>query len=223
MKNVRPDSHPRSYSVISRRVRQGIKPATTDLGWGRPLTRQADLLDRLATMDECADLSLAVRQVTLAVQRYRLRAARACFDMGATEMMALSQLYTEGPCTPTALAEFLSLTTASVTALLDRLERAGHVTRQRHPTDRRRLLVELNPNARATVAAMFAYTGQAAAHAAQPLSKTELAAVKRFLHDLVDAYDRIDPLAGLQDDPTGGDEHPTDTPPRATPPRRLRV
>ena len=158
-------------------------------------------------MDDHADLSLAVRQVTLAVQRYRLRAARAGFDMGATEMMALSQLFTEGPCTPTALAEFMSMTTASVTGLLDRLERAGHIVRRPHPTDRRMLLIELNPNARATIAAMFAYTGQATARAAYPLSGLELAAVNRFLHDLVDAYDRIDPLAGLQDAAPAGGAH----------------
>jgi DNA-binding MarR family transcriptional regulator len=144
-------------------------------------------------MDEYGDLSLAVRQVTLAVQRYRLRAARAGFDMGATEMMALSQLFTKGPCTPTELSAFLSMTTASVTALLDRLERAGHIERRPHPTDRRRVLVELNPDARATITAMFTFTGQATARATRSLSGSELAAVKRFLKDLVDAYDGIDP------------------------------
>ncbi len=159
-------------------------------------------------MDENADLALAVRQVTLAVQRYRLRAARAGFDMGTTEMMALSQLFTGGPCTPTALAEFLSLATASVTALLDRLERAGHIVRCPHPTDRRRLLVELNPNARATIATMFTHTGHATASAARSLSTAELAAVKRFLHDLVEAYDRVDPVAALRNDPTADDGRP---------------
>lgn len=159
-------------------------------------------------MDENADLSLAVRQVTLAAQRYRLRAARAGFEMGATEMMALSQLFTEGPCTPTALADFMSMTTASVTALLDRLERAGHIVRCPHPTDRRRLLVELNPKAHATITAMFTYTGEATARAAQTLNSAELAAVKRFLHDLVEAYDRTDPLAGLRDVPATGEKRP---------------
>lgn len=158
-------------------------------------------------MEDYAELSLSIRQVTLAVQRYRLRAARAGFDLGATEMMALSQLFTAGPCTPTALAEFLSMTTASVTGLLDRLERAEHLVRRRHPTDRRSVLVELNPHARDTIAAMFTYTGQATARAASPLSSSELAAVKQFLHDLVQAYDLTDPLTGLQDAPTTDVEH----------------
>jgi len=163
-------------------------------------------------VDEYANLVLAIRQVTLAVQRYRLRAARAGFGVGATEMMMLSQLYTTGPCTPTDLAEFLSITTASMTALLDRLEAGGHIVRRRHPTDRRRILVELDPQARATLAAMFAYTGEATASAASSLSTAEVAAVQRFLAELVNAYDRVDPVAGFrgrseadrQDDPCSG-------------------
>lgn len=153
-------------------------------------------------MDEYKDLVLAIRQVTLAVQRYRLRAARTGFGVGATEMMTLSQLYTAGPCTPTDLAEFLSITTASMTALLDRLEAGAHVVRCRHPTDRRRLLVELSPQARTTLAAMFAYTGEATAAAAGSLSTEELGAVRRFLDELVEAYDRVDPVAGFRASPT---------------------
>ena len=155
-------------------------------------------------MDEYRDLVLAIRQVTLAVQRYRLRAARAGFGVGATEMMTLSQLFATGPCTPTDLAEFVSITTASMTALLDRLEAGGHVVRCRHPSDRRRLLVELSPEARATLAALFAYTGEATASAAGSLSTEELAAVRRFLSELVDAYDRVDPVAGFRSKPAPG-------------------
>ena len=80
-----------------------------------------------------AELALAIRQVTLAVQRFRLRAARAGLDVGANEMMALAQLFTVGPCSPTELAAFLSMTTASVTNLLDRLQRAEHVVRRAAP------------------------------------------------------------------------------------------
>ncbi|WP_082822783.1 MarR family winged helix-turn-helix transcriptional regulator [Microbacterium sp. T32] len=43
--------------------------------------------------------------------------------------------------TPADLARHLGLSTASITALLDRLERTGHVRRERHPTDRRKILV----------------------------------------------------------------------------------
>lgn len=150
-----------------------------------------------------AELALAIRQVTLAVQRYRLRAARAVFDVGASEMMALSQLFTVGPCSPTGLAAFLSMTTASVTSLLDRLQRAGHVVRRQHPSDRRKVLVELTPRSRETLTAMFAFSIAATAHAARSLSPSELGIVLQFLHGITHAYDRTDPVAGLPDDYVG--------------------
>ena len=150
-----------------------------------------------------AELALALRQVTLAVQRYRLRAARAGFGVGANEMMALTQLFTVGPGNPTELAAFLSMTTASVTNLLDRLQRAGHVVRRPHPSDRRKVVVELTPRARDKMAAMFQFTGAATAYAARSMSPSELGNVLRFLHDVTEAYDRIDPLAGLPDDVVG--------------------
>ena len=150
-----------------------------------------------------AELALALRQVTLAVQRYRLRAARAGFGVGANEMMALAQLFTVGPCNPTELAAFLSMTTASVTNLLDRLQRAGHVVRRPHPSDRRKVVVELTPRARDKMAAMFQFAGAATAYAARSMSPSELGNVLRFLHDVTEAYDRIDPVAGLPDDFVG--------------------
>jgi DNA-binding MarR family transcriptional regulator len=52
---------------------------------------------------------------------------------------------------PTAIAERLIVTTASVTSLLDTLERRGLVERQPDPTDRRRLLVMITPDGQALV------------------------------------------------------------------------
>lgn len=55
------------------------------------------------------------------------------------------------PLSPTTLAERLIVTTASVTSLLDTLERRGLVQRRPDPTDRRRLLVALTDDGRALV------------------------------------------------------------------------
>src|SRR5512133_4200338 len=120
-------------------------------------------------VEDSAELALALRRVTLAVQRYRLRVARAGFDVGASEMMALAQLFTAEPCSPTGLAAFLSMTTASVTSLLDRLQRAGHVVRRPHPSDRRKVLVELTPRARNMMTVMFTVASTATASAARSL------------------------------------------------------
>jgi DNA-binding MarR family transcriptional regulator len=55
------------------------------------------------------------------------------------------------PISPTPIAERLLVTTASVTSLLDTLERRGLVERQADPSDRRRLLVALTDEGRASV------------------------------------------------------------------------
>jgi DNA-binding MarR family transcriptional regulator len=55
------------------------------------------------------------------------------------------------PLSPTAIAERLIVTTASVTSLLDTLERRGLVERQPDPTDRRRLLIVITRDGKAIV------------------------------------------------------------------------
>src|SRR3972149_3396185 len=49
----------------------------------------------------------------------------------------------ESELPPNEIAERLILSRASVTSLLDSLERRGYVRRRPHPTDRRMLLIEL--------------------------------------------------------------------------------
>lgn len=86
---------------------------------------------------------LALRDMVLAAERDQLRLAREVLGVGVTEMLACGYLSAEGARTPSEIAEQLDITTASVTELLDRMERGGLVRRDRHPDDRRKLLVEL--------------------------------------------------------------------------------
>ena len=49
-----------------------------------------------------------------------------------------------GPLTPGQLAKLSGLNSATVTGVLDRLERAGYARRDRHPSDRRKVVVTLD-------------------------------------------------------------------------------
>ena len=62
-----------------------------------------------------------------------------------TSWECLALLLEHGSMTPGRVAELMGLTTGAVTALLDRLEAAGYVRRQRDVQDRRRVIVELLP------------------------------------------------------------------------------
>jgi DNA-binding MarR family transcriptional regulator len=62
--------------------------------------------------------------------------------LGLSEMAALEHLQHEhGGLTPTELGRRLSLSSGAVTALVDRLERTGHVERHPNPADRRSSVV----------------------------------------------------------------------------------
>jgi DNA-binding MarR family transcriptional regulator len=89
---------------------------------------------------------LALRDVVAATERERLRMAREVLNIGLNEMLACGYIAGGGPRTPSELAERLQITTASVTELVDRLQRNGLVARIPHPTDRRKLLVTLTPD-----------------------------------------------------------------------------
>jgi DNA-binding MarR family transcriptional regulator len=68
--------------------------------------------------------------------------------LNGTDLQAVGLLVAGGPATPGELAARTGLTAGgAITAVVDRLERAGFVTRSRDPQDRRRVLVSAVPDA----------------------------------------------------------------------------
>lgn len=87
-------------------------------------------------------LALAVRSLMLGADRYRQIIAER-HGISVPGVIALGDLYQSGPLTPRSIATRLAWTTGGVTALLDRLERRGFITRMPNPDDRRSILTEL--------------------------------------------------------------------------------
>ena len=79
---------------------------------------------------------------TAAVMFHTAVAAKG--GLTATETKALDLLERLGPLTAGELSERSGLAPASVTGLIDRLERKGVARRIPHPQDRRRVLIEMN-------------------------------------------------------------------------------
>lgn len=69
----------------------------------------------------------------------------AAMELGVnrTDLRCLEILFQDEEATPGALGPALGLTTGSVTAMLDRLEKRGHLTRSPDPADRRKTLVRI--------------------------------------------------------------------------------
>jgi DNA-binding MarR family transcriptional regulator len=71
------------------------------------------------------------------------------FDLSPSSALALAALAdSTAPLPPSEIAERLILSRASVTSLLDSLEKSGYVRRTAHPTDRRMILIELTDSGR---------------------------------------------------------------------------
>ena len=83
---------------------------------------------------------MAVRQLVRRTDEANMALARH-LGLSVTDVAALDHLLSDGPLGPAQLADRLGMRSASATALVDRLEAAGHVSRHRHPSDRRRLEV----------------------------------------------------------------------------------
>ncbi len=83
--------------------------------------------------------------------------------------------------TPGRLGEELNLTSPSVTALVDRLERQGHLRRIRDQQDRRRVTLEVEPQALALGAEFFGPLNRDLLAAMEAFSEAELEVASRFL------------------------------------------
>lgn len=68
--------------------------------------------------------------------------------LNGSDLQAVGLLLSNGPATPGELAASVGLTSGgAITAMIDRLEAAGYVTRTRDLADRRRVLVSAIPEA----------------------------------------------------------------------------
>ncbi len=114
--------------------------------------------------------------------RDRLTAA-VCQATGltSTEIEAIEHLEQDGPLTQRQLADRLFLTSGGTTLLVDRLEQGGFVSRRPHPSDRRSVLLELNPAAAAQISPSLERYHAAVMAAARKLSAAERDAVAGFL------------------------------------------
>lgn len=90
------------------------------------------------------------------------------------------------------IAELLMLTPAGVTGRLDRLERAGYVSRTASSEDARRVLVGCTPLGRRRVDAAFAAIREYDERLLRPLSERESVQLSELLRKLLAPHDTTD-------------------------------
>lgn len=102
-----------------------------------------------------------------------------------TDVQALSHVMLAqdrgAPMTAGALAERLGLTSGAITALVDRLERAGHVSRVRDDADRRKVLLHYSAAGRALAEEFFTPRARHIHTSTEQFTAVELEVVRRYL------------------------------------------
>jgi DNA-binding MarR family transcriptional regulator len=113
-----------------------------------------------AAPDRRAELSTALLRAGRSLGNSSSMLLNACADrlgLHSTDwgcVLLLNEAVPE-PLTAGQLAELTGLTTGAVTGVLDRLENAGYVRRERDPNDRRRVIARLVPDEMARIRPMF--------------------------------------------------------------------
>ncbi|MFF3857756.1 MarR family winged helix-turn-helix transcriptional regulator [Streptomyces sp. NPDC002209] len=127
-----------------------------------------------------AELNRTGRETSAATVVFH-EAAAAKQGLSATETKTLDLLMRRGPLTAKELSQHSGLAPASVTGLVDRLERKGCVRRVKHPTDKRRVLVEALPERLAQIRPVFEDWAREVAELCEEFTTAELETVIRFL------------------------------------------
>lgn len=94
--------------------------------------------------DPVRRLTLGLRSLILSGDHFRDAKARN-LQLGPSDVIVLGHLYNSGPLTPRELSQRMGMTSGTMTALLDRVAKAGFLTRNDNPEDRRSLLITATP------------------------------------------------------------------------------
>jgi MarR family 2-MHQ and catechol resistance regulon transcriptional repressor len=114
------------------------------------------------------------------------QAGRSIAGLGLcqSDFGVMEALLHKGSLPVKALGEKVLLTSGSMTAAIDRLERRGWVMRGDDPQDRRSRIVRLTPEGRKTIQALFRMHERDMEQAARRLSEKERAELMRLLRKL---------------------------------------
>jgi DNA-binding MarR family transcriptional regulator len=113
--------------------------------------------------------------------------------MSAHAVRAAIHVYQHGDRTIGQMASGLGISYGWASRVVEELEAAGHVVRERDEQDRRIVHVRLDPAARAGVERAYAWRGEAVDRALAPFSEDERAVIRLFLRRVIDQLRESEP------------------------------
>ena len=145
--------------------------------------------DRASTTEQRQRLAYLLRRINVELDQlgHQFAAQHRLHPTDMRALVAIMDAARSGQAmSPGRLGEELALTSASVTALLDRLEQAGHIHRARDRHDRRRVTLEIDQQALALGAEFFGPLNTQLLKAMDEFSHADLEVVGRFLEAMTD-------------------------------------
>ena len=106
--------------------------------------------------------------------------------LSESELHSLRRLLA-GPLGPNDLARTLGVTSAASSGIVDRLESRGHVSRQPHPTDKRRTVVVISDSGRTEILAELRPMFEGLVAADSRLTDEDRQVVDAYLRDIIAA------------------------------------
>ncbi len=168
----------RSSSLVSRHE--------ASVYWYPPGSTEAEPLDVLgalrrygvaeAEMRKRMRKTMAMNETDLAALHHLIQAKVANESMGAKDLAAI-----------------LDVSPASVSVMLDRLERSGHISRTIHPTDRRASVVVITDEGEAEVSDALGPLHRRMLAVASSMPPEDAGAIYRFLTAMLEAVETVDP------------------------------
>ena len=125
---------------------QEVNSQMANIGRNQPVANFEKMFpDGDAKASECAGNLVATADLLINNVSHLLKP----FDLSPASGIVLSSLADSGdPLPPHEIAERLIVSRATITGLVDSLEKRGYARRRPHPTDRRMLLVEITDKGR---------------------------------------------------------------------------
>jgi DNA-binding MarR family transcriptional regulator len=111
-------------------------------------------------------------------------------EIRTSDLECLDHISREGPLSPTSLARLIGQHPATLTGILDRLERGGWIARDKDPADRRGVVVRAERGRAAEILHLYLVESGMSPALDEILARytaAELAIVEDFLHRTADA------------------------------------
>jgi DNA-binding MarR family transcriptional regulator len=102
-------------------------------------------------------------------------------DLKGTDLQCLDLIDSRGPLSPSMLARLAGLHPATVTGVIDRLERGGWIVRERDPADRRGVRLRVLRERRQEIVRLYAGMNDAVDRICAGYSPAELDLIAGFL------------------------------------------